>query len=482
MWSANTQAWHAPATYLLPADQHTAVGAVGSPQASQTAVTSYQQLVALLPQQAAAQATLRTLRRLDAAHQDEATLAAVRVFAHAAGAWSPQQLAQHIPPLLRQWGGHRDFSVREALACCMSLIGSNAPQDSWHRALLPCFQELCVDTNWRVRRAAAADLPRLAQQLQAQSPPAAAAAAASGDASAKGGVEGSKQPTTMTGSASWNGYASLGCQPSSNSLAAGWQPLCLPGTSPALLGPLGTCCCATATTSRGSSPAFLSPRVPVPSPAAAPGAALIMGSHPMRSSLIVDEVLTSGLVGRSRGLAGRSAPAGRAGVGGMLAGASPAGSSSNLSCCGNSSGTDDDSEVPAARRSNNVVGGGSGSASANSSSGSLNSWEGGGSGSNACTRARHHPVQHTLWQWLRECMELLSVDSSHWVKVGALDGLGPLLLLLPACQVSQALVQRYLAMASSSVVVNGISVALACARSFGGVVERIGGAAWPMFR
>jgi hypothetical protein len=79
-------------------------------------------------------------------------------------------------------------------------------------------------------------------------------------------------------------------------------------------------------------------------------------------------------------------------------------------------------------------------------------------------------------------MDALTVDSSHWVKVSALSGLGSFLVKLPACQLSQLLINRYLAMANSSVVVYEISVALACAQSFGALAEKLGAGRWPQIR
>lgn len=89
---------------------------------------------------------------------------------------------------------------------------------------------------------------------------------------------------------------------------------------------------------------------------------------------------------------------------------------------------------------------------------------------------------HDCWCALRQCMELLSADSSHWVKVAAMSGLGPFLLALPSCQVSLLLLGRFTSMAGSTVVIYEISVALACAQHFGALVVRLGVDRWQEMR
>ena len=79
-------------------------------------------------------------------------------------------------------------------------------------------------------------------------------------------------------------------------------------------------------------------------------------------------------------------------------------------------------------------------------------------------------------------MELLSADSSHWVKVAAMAGLGPFMLLLPGCQVGQLLLGRFTSMAGSTVVIYEISVALSCAQHFGALAMRLGPERWPDMR
>lgn len=75
-------------------------------------------------------------------------------------------------------------------------------------------------------------------------------------------------------------------------------------------------------------------------------------------------------------------------------------------------------------------------------------------------------------------MELLSADSSHWVKVAALSGLGPFLLQLPPCQLGQLLLGRFTSMAGSTVVIYEVSVALSCAQAFGQLAVLLGPERW----
>eukprot|EP00775_Hariotina_reticulata_P013021 gene13021-13150_t len=81
-----------------------------------------------------------------------------------------------------------------------------------------------------------------------------------------------------------------------------------------------------------------------------------------------------------------------------------------------------------------------------------------------------------------QCMDLLTADSSHWVKVAALSGLGPFLLKLPGCQLGQLLLGRFTGMAGSSVVIYEISLALSCAQHYGQLAARLGPGRWQDMR
>ncbi len=83
---------------------------------------------------------------------------------------------------------------------------------------------------------------------------------------------------------------------------------------------------------------------------------------------------------------------------------------------------------------------------------------------------------------LRDCMETLTSDGSHWVKVSALSSLGAFLVALPATLASARLLGRFTAMAASSVVIHDVSVSLACAQSFGDVAASLGAERWHELR
>lgn len=95
-----------------------------------------------------------------------------------------------------------------------------------------------------------------------------------------------------------------------------------------------------------------------------------------------------------------------------------------------------------------------------------------------CKLEQQAPLLHDCWCALRQCMELLTADSSHWVKVAALSGLGPFLLQLPPCQLGQLLLGRFTSMAGSTVVIYEVSVALACAQAFGRLAVLLGPDRW----
>jgi hypothetical protein len=99
-----------------------------------------------------------------------------------------------------------------------------------------------------------------------------------------------------------------------------------------------------------------------------------------------------------------------------------------------------------------------------------------------CSLEQQQPIFHDCWCALRQCMELLTADTSHWVKVAALSGLGPFLMKLPGCQLGQLLLGRFTGMAGSSVVIYEISLALSCAQHYGPLVARLGLGHWQDMR
>lgn len=99
-----------------------------------------------------------------------------------------------------------------------------------------------------------------------------------------------------------------------------------------------------------------------------------------------------------------------------------------------------------------------------------------------CELGTQHAALHACWAALRDCIDCVTADSSHWVKVTALSGLGPCLLALPPCQLSGLLIGRFVAMGSSTTVIYEISVALACAQSFGAVASCLGPQRWAELR
>ena len=463
---------------------------------------------------------MRAVSALEAQGMDEATVQAVRVFAQMSTCCSPEAVQQQAPPLIKQWSNHRDFSVREALACCMSLLAKRMPLQGWEETLMPYFYQLSRDSNWRVRRACAADVPRLAEELQhRQAAAEAEAAAGTAGASAQLLQNGSshlpprhghwhhgdnhqqqqQQDQQQQAHAAANGSSTGNYKSSSFQLAdaAGFVVGSM-GSIPVLGGCSSLCA---ARPMPGHSPAVPSPRTPAQ---AVTGKAAIMGSHPMRNSLIVDESILASEVAEDGGGSQPGSPSGTNG------------SSSSSQLRDGPQQQQQQQEVPGdgmglvnhgmnghqsggySRGGVRGLGGGSSSSSATCSPvSSADEAEDGGAYAAAstsssesfgprsgyrCKLRQHQPQLHTSWVSLRECMDALTVDSSHWVKVSALSGLGSFLVNLPACQMSQLLINRYLAMAKSSVVVYEISVALACAQSFGALAEKLGAERWPQIR
>ncbi|GBF89506.1 hypothetical protein Rsub_02078 [Raphidocelis subcapitata] len=464
------------------------------------AVVAYQRLAALLPRDAAASAAQAAISALDARGAEDAAVAAARVFAHTAASWSEAALRARAPELLRRWCGHRDFAVREAIACCMSLVADALPLDVWRDALLPWFSQLCRDNNWRVRRAAALDLPRLVgmlHRLQQRLDAAAAAAAAAaeggcGGAAACGGACRCDRAAREGGSrCSVCAACSFTCGACGEEGAATPRcPVTGAGISPLGDAPLGGCshigAGAAAAASAGAADdrhsrqprhyprrhgargvAFISASLPAsvwsaharrPAGAKAPGA---MAGHPLSSSLVVDEPPALGSAPPSprasessslsssddRPLAGSPGPA------------SPRGAEARGECEDAGGGAAD---------------GGAKAAAAPPADGEVER--------PPCPLAEQQPALHACWAVLRSCVDCTTADSSHWVKVTALSGLGPCLLALPPCQLSGLLVGRFVATGSSTTVIYDMSPALACAQSLGAVASRLGARHWPDVR
>jgi hypothetical protein len=387
------------------------------------------------------------------------------------------------------------------MACCMSLVGETLPLDVWHSALLPWFSQLCRDNNWRVRRAAAVDLPRLAGNLHRQQHRALHRADSTWSCSTScasdecAGVR--LRSTSSTGS---NGS----CRSSGNVCTEeGAACSALPAhcrTTGVVVEPLGVIptggCAHTAAAGAGygARPGDLQRRsassrlgasvwsahVARPTAAGASGGAASMGKHPLSSSLLIDEPAGSASESPSSSLSSSDEQ--------PLAG-SPDGSAETPDLRAT---PDDECEhmmpAPAAEVT-------AADAAASALSGicladcardaNADAPEGRATGP-APVRPpcalEQAPVLHACWAALRECADCLTADSSHWVKVTALSGLGPCLLALPPCQLSSLLIGRFVAMGSSTTVIYEISVALACAQSFGLVASRLGPHRWQDMR
>ncbi len=87
-----------------------------------------QRLAALLAPRQAAAAALSIVERLHARGSDDATVQAVRLFAHTVESMPAEVVEQEAPLLLERWADHRDFSVREvgsgscSCCCCLMLV------------------------------------------------------------------------------------------------------------------------------------------------------------------------------------------------------------------------------------------------------------------------------------------------------------------------------------------------------------------------
>ena len=508
-----------------------------SDDAARAAVLVLQQLVALLPPDAAAAAAQAAVQRLEAEGAEDAAVAAARVFAHTAASWSEGALRERAPEYLRRWCGHRNFTVREAVACCMSLVGRRLPVDVWQGSLLPWFSALCRDNNWRVRRAAALDLPRLAGALHAGHrwrPARRPDSTCSCSTGSRAGAEDSSACSSSGASPRSAGSGGSGCSAcgsggaeaggSGGSGSSGGSsdvhrcPISGVPVEPLGMVPTGACAnlSGSSTAGYGSRPAdeerrrqqagamatlassvwSVHARRSASAANSLSGSAASMGKHPLSSSLLVDEpaesaddddndgggdgdnddaASSSSLSSPDERVLPGGAPADGAGgsgaeatsaAGGHVAAGAPASNSAAAAAGEADTAQQQESAAPAAAAA--APGDGGDAAAAKPAP--------------ACALALEAPALHACWDAVRACLDAVTSDSSHWVKVTALSGLGPCLLALPPCQLSGLLLGRFVAMGSSTTVIYEISVALACAQSFGLVAARLGPARWPDVR
>jgi hypothetical protein len=307
----------------------------------------------------------------------------------------------------------------------MSLIVKAMPLSLCHQLLLPFFYQLCRDSNWRVRRACSLDLPRLAQALQQQQEQQQQQQLSSSEESNSSSssnhtllIEGSCCQKASTCLRTIRMSAELGSLSSNNLMAMGGH-----------------------TRNRSSSAV----NVPLRSTAE------IMTKHPMHSSLITDSLLHNS----------DSQP--------NLA--TPSSSQPQPTLLASTDAPNSDGEQQRQQQG-----------SPDSSQQQQGQQEDEPDEASPCPLQRSAPLLHDCWCALRQCMELLSADSSHWVKVAAMAGLGPFMLLLPGCQVGQMLLGRFTSMAGSTVVIYEISVALSCAQHFGALAVRLGPERWADMR
>lgn len=317
----------------------------------------------------------------------------------------------------------------QAVATCMSLIVKAMPLSLCHQLLLPFFYQLCRDSNWRVRRACSLDLPRLAQALQEQQ-----------QQEQRRQEQQQQQADIQTSSTSSIFLLPLDgscCQKTSSCLRTIRMAAELGSLSSSNLMAGG------AHTRNKSSSAVT---VPLRSTAE------IMTKHPMHSSLIMDGLLHGSESQPSLAMPSSSQPQPT-----LLA----------SSDAHNSDG-EQQQQLEGSTGSQQQQQQGREDEAADEAS--------------SCPLQRAAALLHDCWCALRQCMELLSADSSHWVKVAAMAGLGPFMLLLPGCQVGQLLLGRFTSMAGSTVVIYEISVALSCAQHFGALAMRLGPERWADMR
>ncbi|KIZ01231.1 hypothetical protein MNEG_6730 [Monoraphidium neglectum] len=464
-------------------------------QVARQAILSFSQLTALLPRDAAASAAQHALHRLDSRGAEDAAVAAARLFAHSAAHWSQEALHERVPDLLRRWCSHRDFSVREAVACCMSLIGDHLPVDVWQCALLPWFSQLCRDNNWRVRRAAAVDLPRLAGKLHRQQQR--VLSRADSTCSCFSALE----DVGGCGDACSNERSCVGVPPRCPTSGVPLEPLGVAATGMCAHAKAGSASGSLGRSQRGgmrgagstASSAALSSHVwsaHVMRPAVG-APARSMGKHPLSSSLLTDTPKPLGsIIPQSLSSSSLSSADDRLVTGSPLGEASPrsdaglpesALGASRLGAAGGGGSSSNSSSSNSINSSSSSASGGTGAPAGAAEEGDAADVKAGASGPQ-CELALEQSELHTCWATMRECIDTLTADSSHWVKVTALGGLGPCLLALPPCQISSLLVGRFVAMGSSTTVISEISVALACAQSLGMVASRLGPARWPDVR
>jgi hypothetical protein len=326
----------------------------------------------------------------------------------------------------------------QVVATCMSLIVKALPLSLCHQLLLPFFYQLCRDSNWRVRRACSLDLPRLAQALQEQQHQEQQRQQQQQQQQQQVGIE----TNSCSGSSSSSSFEppldGSCCQKTSSCLRTIRMSAELGSTSSSNLMAFGA-----HSRKNSSSAVNVPPR----------STAEIMTKHPMHSSLIMDGLLHGS----------DSQP--------NLA--TPSSSQPQPTLLASSEAHNSDSEQQQPQP--------------DGSPGSQQQRKAHSNGEaddevSSCPLQRAAPLLHDCWCALRQCMELLSADSSHWVKVAAMAGLGPFMLLLPGCQVGQMLLGRFTSMAGSTVVIYEISVALSCAQHFGALAMRLGPERWADMR
>lgn len=460
-------------------------------------MVSFQQLCKLLPQDQACLAVMHAIDRLNATGADEATVQGVKLFAFSAECWPSSTLQLLAPALLRHWTLHRDFSVREvsalnccytatqqhpatdknasqeqhccqgwcgklqpglsgkhtyactflqaddhaelmlilllllllllqALACCLSLIAGSLPLRAWVEAVLPCLQQLCKDSNWRVRRACAADLPRLADKLNEKQQGMRQLSSDEDDISSHSG-------------GSWYGASEDGSSSSSGSTTSSYSSSSVASLSyNCSMGP-----------SRGSSPQ--PPRARAQHPMASsliPADAPLHATHHNKQQPPVD-IEDRKPAFDQNGVANNSVP-----------------KQEHTGCS-----IKQLFELANAQASEGTAPTAAATDSSSESDSDVNS-----------SRTNVSKLLNNCWSRVRECLEVLTCDTSHWVKVSALSGLGGVLVVLPLYHISLTLLTRFTSMASSSVVIYDISVALSCAQSFEAVLLKLGASRWPDLR
>jgi hypothetical protein len=334
----------------------------------------------------------------------------------------------------------------------MSLAIQPMPLRLCHQVLLPAFYQLSRDQNWRVRRACSLDLPRLAEALHKR--PADSSCSSSSGSCYEGSSSNWQQEVEVD--------QPLGCcssRPSSCLSSLQRFGTEVGGVNANLLA--ASLAAAAGPQRNRSYPSLIAHRSPA-------STAEIMTKHPMHSSLITDGLLS-----------GSSSCASMPG--------SPSAGSDVVSLAQDSH---DDACTPLEQHQQHhhhhhvhaVMSDTEQEQQHHSHHHPLRSHQQQQQPQQQCKLEAKAGLLHDCWCALRQCMELLTADSSHWVKVAALSGLGPFLLQLPHCQLGQLLLGRFTSMAGSTVVIYEVSVALACAQAFGQLAVLLGPDRWPDVR